>query len=76
MLLIALPVLVCRDPKAMKSAIMISFLLTAAALTVSFACKLMATEFVFDRLVPEFWAWLPIFIFFTLAFIQIDSMKT
>ena len=76
MLLVCLPVLVCRDPKSMKSAITISFAITAAALIVGFVCKILATEDVFGRIVPELWAWLPVFIFAPIAFIEIDSMKT
>jgi lipopolysaccharide export system permease protein len=76
MLLVCLPVLVCRDPKSMKSAIAISFAITAACLIVSFVCKLFATEELFGIVVPELWAWLPVFIFAPIAFIEIDSMKT
>ena len=76
MLLVCLPVLVCRDPKSMKSAIAISFAITAASLIVGFLCKLFATEEIFGRIVPEFWAWLPVFIFAPIAFLEIDSMKT
>jgi lipopolysaccharide export LptBFGC system permease protein LptF len=76
MLLVCLPVLVCRDPKSMKSAIAISFAITAASLVVSFVCKLMATEELFGIVVPELWAWLPVFIFAPIAFIELDSMKT
>ncbi len=76
MLLVCLPVLVCRDPKSMKSAIAISFAITAASLVVGFVCKLFATEQLFGIVVPELWAWLPIFIFAPIAFIEIDSMKT
>jgi lipopolysaccharide export system permease protein len=76
MLLVCLPVLVCRDPKSMKSAITISFAITAASLIVGFFCKLMATEELFGIVVPELWAWLPVFIFAPIAFIEIDSMKT
>ncbi len=76
MLLVCLPVLVCRDPRSMKSAVTISFAITAAALIVGFVCKLLATEDVFGIVVPEFWAWLPVFIFAPIAFIELDSMKT
>ncbi|MGA2323656.1 MAG: LptF/LptG family permease [Sedimentisphaerales bacterium] len=76
MLLVCLPVLVCRDPKSMKSAIAISFAITAASLVVGFTCRILATEDVFGRIVPELWAWLPVFIFAPIAFIEIDSMKT
>ena len=76
MLLVCLPVLVCRDPKSMKSAIAISFAITAASLIVGFACRILATEDVFGRIVPELWAWLPVFIFAPIAFLEIDSMKT
>ncbi|MHC4475754.1 MAG: LptF/LptG family permease, partial [Planctomycetota bacterium] len=44
MLMISLPVLVCRDPKAMKSAVMLSFALTAACLVTTFVCRMFATE--------------------------------
>ena len=76
MLLVSLPLLVCRDPKSMKSAIVISFGVTAACLITMFVCKMLATEVVFGRVRPEFWAWLPIFIFAPIAFIELDSMKT
>ena len=77
MLMVSLPILVCRDPKAMKSAVMISFGLTGACFITTFLCKMFATEAVFgNRIIPELWAWLPIFIFFPIAFLELDSMKT
>jgi lipopolysaccharide export system permease protein len=76
MLMVSLPILVCRDPKSMKSAIMISFALTGACFVTTFVCKILATEVVFDRVMPELWAWLPVFIFLPIAFIELDSMKT
>lgn len=76
MLMISLPILVCRDPKAMKSAVVISFTVTSACLVITFFCKMLATEAVFARMMPEVWAWLPIFIFLPIAFIEIDAMKT
>ena len=76
MLMVALPVLVCRDPKAMKTAILISFLTTASCFIVVFICKLFATEVFFGQIRPALWAWAPIFIFFPIALIEIDSMKT
>jgi lipopolysaccharide export system permease protein len=76
MLLVCLPVLVCRDPKSMKSAIVISFAITACSLVVGFFCKLLATEDLFGIIVPELWAWLPVFIFAPIAIIELDSMKT
>ena len=76
MLLVCLPVLVCRDPKSMKSAIAISFAITAASLVVGFTCRILATEDLFGRVVPELWAWLPVFIFAPIAVYEIDSMKT
>ncbi len=76
MLMISLPILVCRDPKSMKSAVMISFATTGACFVTTFLCKLLATEVVFDRVMPELWAWLPVFIFLPIAFIEFDSMKT
>ena len=76
MLMISLPILVCRDPKSMKSAVMISFGTTAACFITTFICKILATEVVFDRVMPELWAWLPVFVFLPIAFIEFDSMKT
>jgi lipopolysaccharide export system permease protein len=76
MLMISLPILVCRDPKSIKSAVMISFSLTGACFVLTFICKILATEIVFDRVMPELWAWLPVFIFLPIAFIELDSMKT
>lgn len=76
MLLISLPILVCRDPKAMKTAILISFSVTTACFIITFLCRLFATEVFFNRVMPEFWVWLPIFLFLPLAFVEIDSMKS
>ncbi|MFA5554264.1 MAG: LptF/LptG family permease [Phycisphaerae bacterium] len=76
MLLISLPVLICRDPRSMKSAIAISFVLTGACFITTFICKMMATEVFFENIIPAFWAWLPVFIFLPIAVIEIDSMKT
>ncbi len=76
MLMISLPILVCRDPKAMKSSILISFTLTGLCMMSTFVCKLLATEVIFARVIPELWAWLPIFIFLPIAFLELDSMKT
>jgi hypothetical protein len=60
----------------MKSAIAISFAITAASLIVGFVCRILSTEDVFGRVVPELWAWLPVFIFAPIAVYEIDSMKT
>ncbi len=76
MLLVALPVLVCRDPRDMKTAIMISFATSTSCFVLSFACKMFATEVFFHQVRPELWAWAPIFIFVPIALIQLDSMKT
>ena len=76
MLMVSLPILVCRDPKSMKSAVMISFGVTGACFITTFVCKILATEVVFDKVMPELWAWLPVFIFLPIAFVEYDSMKT
>ena len=77
MLIISLPVLVCRDPKSLKSAILISFGLTSVCFVTIFVCKMLATEqIIFDRVIPEFWAWLPVFIFVPAALVVLDAMKT
>ncbi len=76
MLMVALPVLVCRDPRDMKSAILTSFLITAACFSTAFLCSLFATETVAGQVRPALFSWLPIFIFFPVALIQIDTMRT
>jgi lipopolysaccharide export system permease protein len=76
MLMISLPILVCRDPKGMKSAIVLSFSATAACFILTFACRILATEVIFGRVMPELWAWLPVFVFLPVALLEIDSMKT
>jgi len=76
MLMVALPVLVCRDPKAMKTAVLISFMTTLSCFLVVFICDLFATEVFFGQIRPAIWAWTPIFIFFPVAIIEIDSMRT
>jgi lipopolysaccharide export system permease protein len=76
MLMVCLPILICRDPKQMKSAVMISFIMAGACSMITFACKMLATEMVFDRVMPELWPWVPVFIFLPIAFIELDSMKT
>ncbi len=76
MLMVCLPILVCRDPKAMKSAIMISFAITGLCYITAFVCKMIAPEAFFGRVVPQLWAWIPIFIFLPISFIELDSMKT
>ena len=76
MLMVALPVLVCRDPRNMKTAILISFLTTAACFTVTFLSSLYATEVFFGQVHPALFSWLPIFIFFPIALVEIDSMRT
>lgn len=76
MLMIGLPIIVCRDPKAMKTAILVSFAATTGCFVLTFVCKIMAGENIFWRLMPEFWAWLPVFVFLPLAIIELDSMKT
>ncbi len=77
MLMISLPVLVCRDPKSLKSAVFISFALTGLCYIMTFICKIFASEVIIaGRAMPELWAWLPIFIFLPIAFIELDSMKT
>ncbi|MFZ0033408.1 MAG: LptF/LptG family permease [Sedimentisphaerales bacterium] len=76
MLMVSLPILVCRDPKSMKSAIMISFATTMGCFLTTFVCRMFSIEVVFERVMPELWAWLPVFIFAPIAFIELDSMKT
>ncbi len=77
MLMISLPLLVCRDPKNMKSAVMISFALTSLCYIITFVCKIFASEAVLiERSLPELWAWLPVFIFLPIAFMEFDAMKT
>jgi lipopolysaccharide export LptBFGC system permease protein LptF len=74
MLMVALPILICREPKDMKAAVTISFTLTSLCFIFTFLCKMAAGEFGFLR--PEIWSWLPVAVFFPVAIIQLDSMKT
>jgi len=77
MLMVCLPILVCRDPKAMKSAVMVSFCFVGACFTATFICKMLAPEIdVRSFYQIGFYAWLPIIIFFPIAFVELDSMKT
>jgi lipopolysaccharide export system permease protein len=77
MLMVSLPVLICRDPRTMKSAVLTSFLLTAGCFVATFVCRMFSTEVEFTgRVMPQLWAWLPVFIFLPVAFIELDSMKT
>lgn len=76
MLLVALPILVCRDSKAMKSAIVISFGTTMACFVAMFASKMLGTEVFLGQIRPEIFVWLPVMIFLPIAVIEIDSMKT
>lgn len=77
MLMVSLPVLVCRDPRSMKSAVMTSFALTGACMIVCFVCKMLATEpLLSNKAIPDLWAWLPVLVFVPIAVIQLDSMKT
>jgi hypothetical protein len=74
---VCLPVLLVRDPRNMKTAILKSFGLTALCTVITFACKMLATEeIIFNRVMPEFWAWLPLFIFGSIAVIELDAMRT
>ena len=75
-LMVALPLVVCRDPKALKSAILISFAVTVSCFVVTFACRMVATEVIFNQVRPELWPWVPVFAFLPIAFIEFDSMKT
>jgi lipopolysaccharide export LptBFGC system permease protein LptF len=76
MLLVSLPILACRDPKAMKSAVMLSFAATAGCFITTFVCRMLSAEMVVASIRPELWAWLPVFIYLPTAFIELDSMKT
>lgn len=77
MLMISLPVLVCRDPKTLKSSVFISFALTGLCYIITFVSKIFATEVIIGAgAMPALWAWLPIFIFLPIAVIEMDSMKT
>jgi lipopolysaccharide export system permease protein len=77
MLMISLPILVCRDPKSLKSAVFISFALTGACYILTFVSKIFAPEIMIaGRVMPELWAWLPIFIFVPIAVNELDSLKT
>ncbi len=75
MLMVCLPILVCRNPKSLKSAVMMSFCMVGACFITSFICKMFAPEAnSFYQI--GFWAWLPVFIFLPMAFVELDLMKT
>ena len=75
MLMVCLPILVCRDPKSTKSAAMMSFAMVGVCFIATFICEMLAPEAdSFYRI--GFWAWLPVFVFLPIAFIKLDSMKT
>jgi hypothetical protein len=76
MLLVALPVLICRDPRDIKTAVAVSFAATAGCFILTFLCKMFATEPFFNQVRPELWAWAPVFIFLPIAVVEIDSMRT
>lgn len=77
MLMVSLPVLISRDPRSMKSRVLTSFALTALCFVITFVCKMLATEVVIaGRIMPELWAWLPLFIFVPVAFIELDTIQT
>jgi len=77
MLMVCLPILVCRDPKSMKSAVTISFAMVGACFVATFICKMLAPEANVGNFYQiGFYAWLPVFIFLPIAFIELDSMKT
>ena len=75
MLMLCLPILVCRDPKSMKSAVMISFAMVGVCFIATFICKMLSPE-ANSFYGIGFWAWMPVFIFLPIAFIELDSMKT
>ncbi len=75
MLLVCLPILVCRDPKSMKSACLTSFFMVGVCFIATFICKMMAPE-AGSFYAIGFWSWLPVFIFLPAAFIELDLMKT
>jgi len=77
MLMVCLPILVCRDPKSMKSAVAISFAMVGACFITTFICKMLAPEANLGSFYQiGFFAWLPVFFFLPIAFIWLDSMKT
>jgi lipopolysaccharide export LptBFGC system permease protein LptF len=60
-LMAALPVLIRRDPREIKSAILVSFV---------------TTENIGGFVWPEMWVWAPVFLFLPIALLQIDAMKS
>ncbi len=75
MLMVCLPILVCRDPKSTKSATMISFAMVGVCFIATFICEMFAPE-ANDFYRIGFWAWMPVLVFLPIAFIKLDSMKT
>jgi hypothetical protein len=54
---------------------MMSFFMVGACFITTFICKMFAPE-ASSFYQIGFWAWLPVFIFLPLAFIELDLMKT
>ena len=75
MLMVCLPILVCRDPKSTKSATMISFAMVGVCFIATFICEMLAPE-ANDFYRIGFWAWMPVIVFLPIAVIKWDSMKT
>jgi lipopolysaccharide export system permease protein len=75
-LMAALPVLIRRDPREIKSAILVSFVTTLGCFLTVFLCKLFATENIGGFVWPEMWVWAPVFLFLPIALLQIDAMKS
>jgi len=82
MLLLGLPLLVSREKRSTKSAILLSLLGAGGCFVVTFACKLMVGEDVFGSLLQNqdfeyaLIAWLPIIVFLPLSVLALDSIKT
>ena len=82
MLLLGLPLLVSREKRSTKSAVLLALLGAGGCFVVTFACKLMVGEDVFGNMLRNqdfeyaLIAWLPIIVFLPLSVLALDSIKT
>jgi len=72
MLLLALPMIVSREKRSTKVAMLLAFVGAGGCFLTVFACKLLAG----GMLQPLLAAWLPIIVFVPLSVIALDGLKT
>ncbi|MDH7598165.1 MAG: LptF/LptG family permease [Sedimentisphaerales bacterium] len=77
MLLIGLSVLMCRDPRYVKTAVLRCLALTGLCHILTFLAKVLSVEpWLFGRPIPQLWAWLPVIVFLPVGLVALDSVQT